>query len=106
MKSVKVHLPVRLLHRDLKKHGFPVLRYQIQWTPPQTRPYSMFKSIEKKKNPIPHDSIDYVTHGTDRSIWAFLTDVLTPDQVDIARSWLGAVNKEISRIETLVRVDL
>ncbi|GJJ06836.1 hypothetical protein Clacol_001032 [Clathrus columnatus] len=77
----QVHLPVRLLHRDLKKHGFPVLRYEIQWTPPQVRQEG------------------YVTHGTDRSLWAFLTDVLTPDQVPVARLWLKTINAEIENIE-------
>ena len=34
----QVHLPVRLLARDLHKAGFPVLRYEIRWTPEQMRP--------------------------------------------------------------------
>lgn len=34
-----VHLPVRILHRDLVANGFPVLRYQINWTPEQRRPF-------------------------------------------------------------------
>lgn len=33
----QVHLPVRLLARDLQKAGFPVLRYEIGWTPEQNR---------------------------------------------------------------------
>ena len=34
----QVHLPVRLLHRDLLNAGYPVLRYEIRWTPEQIRP--------------------------------------------------------------------
>ena len=33
----QVHLPVRLLARDLQAAGFPVLRYEIAWTPEQLR---------------------------------------------------------------------
>lgn len=33
----QVHLPVRLLARDLHAAGFPVLRYTIEWTPEQAR---------------------------------------------------------------------
>lgn len=35
----QVHLPVRLLARDLTNAGFPVLRYEIRWTPEQVRPF-------------------------------------------------------------------
>jgi hypothetical protein len=34
----QVHLPVRLLHRDLLQAGYPTFRYTIQWTPEQARP--------------------------------------------------------------------
>lgn len=34
----QVHLPVRMLARDLKSAGFPVCRYEIRWTPEQIRP--------------------------------------------------------------------
>lgn len=81
LSDCQVHLPVRLLHKDLKKYGFPVLRYHIQWTPPQVR------------------SENYVTHGSDRVIWSFLTNVLTPDQVPIARAWLKAVDVEVKAVE-------
>lgn len=33
----QVHLPVRVLARDLGEAGFPVLRYEIRWTPEQVR---------------------------------------------------------------------
>lgn len=33
----QVHLPVRMLARDLLASGFPVLRYEIRWTPEQVR---------------------------------------------------------------------
>jgi hypothetical protein len=38
----QVHLPVRLLHRDLVNAGFPVFRYEIRWTPEQLRPFGTF----------------------------------------------------------------
>lgn len=47
-----------------------------------------------------HKIQDYVTHGSDRVIWSFLTNVLTPDQVPIARAWLKAVDGEIRGVET------
>jgi hypothetical protein len=37
--TAQVHLPVRLLHRDLVQAGFPTFRYTIQWTPVQARPH-------------------------------------------------------------------
>ena len=36
-----VHLPIRLLHKDLLAAGFPVMRYRIEWIPEQLRPTSM-----------------------------------------------------------------
>jgi len=77
----QVHLPVRLLARDLVNAGFPVLRYEIRWTPEQVRP------------------LGYVTHGTDRSLWALRLPTLQPDQVDIARSWLDTIASEVKILE-------
>jgi len=34
----QVHLPVRLLHRDLLQENYPTFRYTIKWTPEQVRP--------------------------------------------------------------------
>lgn len=34
----QVHFPVRLLTRDLMAANFPVVRYEIRWTPEQVRP--------------------------------------------------------------------
>ena len=34
----QVHLPVRLLARDLHAAGLPFVRYEIRWTPEQVRP--------------------------------------------------------------------
>lgn len=33
----QVHLPVRIFAKDLAASGFPVLRYEIRWTPEQNR---------------------------------------------------------------------
>jgi hypothetical protein len=38
----QVYLPTRLLARDLQAAGFPVLRYQIGWTPEGARPLGEF----------------------------------------------------------------
>lgn len=34
----QVYLPGRILARDLLTNGFPVLRYEIRWTPEEVRP--------------------------------------------------------------------
>ena len=34
----QVYLPGRILARDLLASGFPVLRYEIRWTPEEVRP--------------------------------------------------------------------
>ena len=38
----QVHLPVRLFARDMVNAGFPVVRYEIRWTPEQVRPFGTF----------------------------------------------------------------
>ena len=38
LSAAQVHLPVRLLHRDLLRAGYPTFRYTIKWTPEQARP--------------------------------------------------------------------
>ncbi len=35
----QVHLPVRMFARDMIGAGFPVVRYEIRWTPEQVRPF-------------------------------------------------------------------
>ena len=35
----QVYLPGRILARDLLASGFPVLRYEIRWTPEEARPF-------------------------------------------------------------------
>ncbi|KAH6915737.1 Alpha/Beta hydrolase protein [Coprinopsis sp. MPI-PUGE-AT-0042] len=77
---VQVYLPLRVLAQDLRKASFPFLRYQICWTPEQDRP------------------LGYVTHGTDRSLWAFRLPFLTDEQVEIARDWLNRVASEAEKL--------
>ena len=38
LSTARVHLPVRLLHRDLLQAGYPTFRYTMKWTPEQARP--------------------------------------------------------------------
>jgi hypothetical protein len=38
MSCGQVHLPVRMFAKDMETNGFPVLRYEIRWTPEQYRP--------------------------------------------------------------------
>lgn len=35
---------------------------------------------------------DYVTHGSDRPLWGLRHDMLTDDELDIARAWLDAID--------------
>ncbi|ETW84092.1 Carboxylesterase [Heterobasidion irregulare TC 32-1] len=78
----QVHLPVRLLHRDLLSAGYPVLRYEIRWTPEQIRPKG------------------FVTHATDRVLWAFRVPVLQSSQVEVAKAWLRIIAAELQKLET------
>ncbi|KAA1466532.1 carboxylesterase [Dentipellis sp. KUC8613] len=78
----QVYLPVRLLHRDLQHHGYPVVRYEIRWTPEQLR--------EK----------GYVTHATDRSIWALRRPALEPSQVEVAKAWLDTIASTVRDLES------
>jgi hypothetical protein len=41
----------------------------------------------------------YVTHATDRPLWAFRLPVLEEDQVKIAREWLESVDRETKAAE-------
>ncbi|KAI9447936.1 carboxylesterase [Lactarius indigo] len=84
----QVHLPVRLLHRDLLQENYPTFRYTIKWTPEQVRPKG------------------YVTHATDRAIWAFRIPDLTPPQLDTVRSWLGAIDQATQELDYEQRRDL
>jgi hypothetical protein len=43
--AAQVHLPVRLLHRDLLQAGYPTFRYTIKWTPKQARPNGKLKKL-------------------------------------------------------------
>ncbi|KAH8115897.1 carboxylesterase [Phellopilus nigrolimitatus] len=79
----QVHLPVRMLARDLLASGFPVLRYEIRWTPEQVR--------ERTKG--------YVTHGTDSVLWHYREPNLEEDQKLVARNWVRVVNEELRAVE-------
>lgn len=73
MSCGQVHLPVRIFAKDMAACGFPVLRYEVRWTPEQNQPAG------------------YVTHGGDRVLWALRLPSLKQDQVDIAKGWLNRV---------------
>lgn len=45
--------------------------------------------------------LGYVTHGSDRPLWALRVPVLTTPQVDTARAWLEAINKEVENMKTI-----
>ena len=97
----QVHFPVRLLARDLLKADFPVLRYEIRWTPEQVRPYG------ENRNPFLLSSLlilwsyapGYVTHGTDRFLWTLRLPILTPAQIVAARTWLDVLDAETKALE-------
>jgi hypothetical protein len=42
----------------------------------------------------------YVTHGTDRALWAFRVPDLTESQIGIARTWLTRVEEETAAVES------
>ncbi|KAM5543541.1 hypothetical protein V8D89_002792 [Ganoderma adspersum] len=77
----QVYLPVRLFARDMLAAGYPVVRYEIRWTPEQLRP------------------LGYVTHATDRSLWAMRLPALKDDQSTIARSWVSTIADYVKRAE-------
>lgn len=41
-----------------------------------------------------------MTHGTDRSLWAFRLPVLTSAQIDVARAWLDAIDEEVEKMKS------
>ncbi|KAH9916045.1 carboxylesterase [Fomitopsis serialis] len=81
----QVHFPVRLFARDLLNAAFPVLRYEIRWTPEQYRPY--------------------VTHGTDRLLWTLRLPSLEPSQIVAARTWLDVIDTETKSLEAGVNAN-
>ncbi|KIY66537.1 carboxylesterase [Cylindrobasidium torrendii FP15055 ss-10] len=81
LSDFQVHLPCRILARDLRAVGFPVLRYTFLWTPEQTRPEG------------------YVTHATDATIWHLRLPSLEKDQVNIAQEWLARIDQETRWLE-------
>lgn len=62
----QVHLPVRLLARDLVNAGFPVLRYEIRWTPEQLRPFGKRHPLRPSRWCRTH-RIGRICHARDRS---------------------------------------
>ena len=97
----QVHFPVRLLARDLLNAGFPVLRYEIRWTPEQLRPFG------ECEDHLPLRSVliswmyapGYVTHGTDRFLWTLRLPILKPAQIVAARTWLDVIDAETKALE-------
>ena len=98
LSSVQVHIPIRLLHRDLLAAGFPVVRYLLEWTPEQLRHDGMFNDIFYAKLEPIAGHLGYVTHGTDRAIWSLLNPLMTSDQADVARRWLNSVQEEAAAV--------
>ena len=96
----QVHVPVRLFTRDFYSAGFPVVRYEIRWTPEQVRPKG--EGEEAYAFYLGGQSVcfvGYVTHGTDRCFWALRLPNLTDAQQKVAIAWLDAVDKEVEILE-------
>lgn len=94
----QVHFPVRLLARDLQNAGFPVLRYEIRWTPEQVRPFGECRDHSS----VLHTNIcvqGYVTHGTDRFLWTLRLPALKGAQIIAARTWLDVIDAETKALE-------
>lgn len=93
----QVYLPERILVRDLIKHKFPVLRYEIRWTPEEVRPFgttllALVDLLQKANCPVE----GYVTHGTDRSLWALRKPNLNSTEWDTANRWVEAIHQELN----------
>ena len=99
--TAQVHCPVRILARDLTNAGYPVLRYEIAWTPEQVRPEGPYLYPDSNMSCDAHapPAVGYVTHATDRPLWAFRLPALKDDQVAIARAWLNVVAREVDDLE-------
>lgn len=44
-------------------------------------------------------SLGYVTHATDRALWALRLPSLEPAQADVARAWLDTIAREVKELE-------
>ena len=95
----QVHLPVRLLHRDLLQAGFPTSRYTIKWTPEQARPNGKQNISDGYILLSCPTTVGYVTHATDMVLWAFRIPELTDPQIDVARAWLGAIDQATQELD-------
>lgn len=100
LSAAQVHLPVRLLVRDLRAAGFPVVRYEIRWTPEQARPFGNYTSVSKSDSKL-ICLVGYVTHGCDRLIWALREPSLQGDQKEIAVSWLNRIYEELAAARSI-----
>ena len=59
----QVHLPVRMFAKDMAASGFPVLRYEIRWTPEQSRTAGESPSLIMKIYPfLMVDSFQVMSH--------------------------------------------
>ncbi|WVQ72669.1 hypothetical protein IAR50_002228 [Cryptococcus sp. DSM 104548] len=67
----QVHLPVRLLTKDLQAHSFPAVRYAIEFAPASYGPY--------------------VSHGTDLSIHHLRLSIMQPEEVKAALAFNKAL---------------
>lgn len=90
----QVHLPVRLFAEEMMSHGFPVLRYQIGWSPEQHRPYGKYR-IRIMNWYTSEWYTGYVTHGCDRLLWAYRIPTLEKDQLEVAKAWLNKTANEV-----------
>lgn len=95
----QVYLPGRILARDLLASGFPVLRYEIRWTPEEVRPLGkiVFVVSSDLKLNFSNNS-GYVTHGTDRCLWALRKPDLNPKQWEVANQWVDVVQQELNKV--------
>lgn len=90
----QVHLPVRMLARDLRRGGVSVVRYAIEWAPAKAKlPHGALFLYRPRGTAADRAlRVGHVTHGTDRSLWAFRVPVLDEEEADVARAWLDAVD--------------
>ncbi|KAH0835951.1 Alpha/Beta hydrolase protein [Lanmaoa asiatica] len=97
----QVQIPARLLARDLRLVDFPVLRYEIRWTPEQLRPKGRcFFSWVTFRLKWWAFVAGYVTHATDRCLWTVRIPSLNLPQKEKALEWLDVIDREVEILES------
>ena len=65
-----------------------------------SRAASSFRSVvlSIELDLVLHLDKGYVTHGSDRAIWALRTPALEGDQIEVAKQWLDRISEEVRKM--------